>query len=440
MPIMPGAADVLATPVISTVVQNTVGAGAAISYQVVSVNALNQDSVPSTAYTTPATNNATPNNTIYWANVPGAYQSRILKNGNLLATVAAGVNFYVDSAGSTGTSYTATLASAGNPFAYIPAVAPDALTTISMTTNGNTTQVALAGTASVGVVLTGTWTGTITPEVSVDGGTTWAATQFYNPNTQTFSATVTANGTYQITGTGGASHAHVKCTASMTGTVTGTIRASAQNQALPAQLAASTAVIGAVTVQATSGVALTADQTNTILRASLYVKQTAAGDQALTLGQSAMATSIPVTVANNQTAVPIGVTAGTSLVADRTNTVLRTSLYATNTAAGDTGLTANAAGQLFVTEGGKQTTPIAASAAAAAIKAGAGTLHRILVTTTATVALLFYDSPTQAVGTIIGYIPTTAAIGQSYDIQVPAATGIWCASTTNTPGVTVSWT
>jgi hypothetical protein len=41
--------------------------------------------------------------------------------------------------------------------------------------------VALSGQAGAAVTLSGTWTATLSPELSFDGGTTWAATYFYQP-------------------------------------------------------------------------------------------------------------------------------------------------------------------------------------------------------------------------------------------------------------------
>lgn len=117
MPLVQGTADVLTTPLAPTVVQNAQGTGAAISYQIVAVNAAGQDSIPSPATTTPANNASTPNNTISWALLPGQVQTRILKGGNLLATVGAGITSYTDSAGSSGSSYTAATA---NPAAFTP--------------------------------------------------------------------------------------------------------------------------------------------------------------------------------------------------------------------------------------------------------------------------------------------------------------------------------
>jgi hypothetical protein len=119
MPLLPGAADVLSSPAMPTVVQNTQGAGAALTYAVVPVNEAGQDGVPSPSVITGANNASTPNNTISWVAVPGASQYRVLKNGALLATVGAGTTSYTDSAGSSGVSYTP---ATSNPVAFTPGV------------------------------------------------------------------------------------------------------------------------------------------------------------------------------------------------------------------------------------------------------------------------------------------------------------------------------
>ena len=54
-------------------------------------------------------------------------------------------------------------------------------------------------------------------------------------------------------------------------------------------------------LEVVSGTALLADQSNTELRVSAYVKTTNAGDTALTVGQTTMANSLPVTLASDQT-------------------------------------------------------------------------------------------------------------------------------------------
>ncbi len=97
----------------------------------------------------------------------------------------------------------------------------------SITALNGTAVIALAGQSGAGVALGGTWTATLTPELSLDGGSTWVATFFYQPNTGQYSATVAVNGAYSIVCSGGASHARVRASAFTSGTITATLRAGA---------------------------------------------------------------------------------------------------------------------------------------------------------------------------------------------------------------------
>jgi hypothetical protein len=117
MPLTPGTADVLQTMAAPTVVQNATGAGAAITYNIVAVNEAGADGAPSPSFVTGANNAATANNTISWVAIPGASAYRVLKNGALLATLAAGVTSYTDSAGASGATY---VAQTSNPIAPVP--------------------------------------------------------------------------------------------------------------------------------------------------------------------------------------------------------------------------------------------------------------------------------------------------------------------------------
>jgi len=151
-----------------------------------------------------------------------------------------------------------------------------------MTALNAATAVNLVGTNSVGVLLSGTWVGTLTPEVSADGGTTWTATQFYNPNTHAAAATVTANGTYEILGTGGMSQARVRLSAFTSGTVTGNLKAVAQsasandaqtqtNALLAAATPAGTNIIGKVGIDQTTPGTTNGVQVNAALPAGTNV-------------------------------------------------------------------------------------------------------------------------------------------------------------------------
>lgn len=95
----------------------------------------------------------------------------------------------------------------------------------SITALNGTAQVTLSGQAGAGVTVSGTWTATLTPEISFDGGTTWAATFFKIPNTAQYVSTVAANGPYGIVCAAGASHARVRASAFTSGTVTVVLRA-----------------------------------------------------------------------------------------------------------------------------------------------------------------------------------------------------------------------
>lgn len=93
-----------------------------------------------------------------------------------------------------------------------------------------------------------------------------------------------------------------------------------------------------------------------------------------------------------------------------------------------------------VTPGGSATVAIAAATTAnTVIKASAGRLCRVLVTVAGTVDLKIYDNATTASGTVIGYIPTAAALGASYDIQMPAVNGITVGGNASNAGITVSF-
>jgi len=109
----------------------------------------------------------------------------------------------------------------------LPVATPDtAPASQSITALNGTAQVALAGQAGAGVSLSGTWTATITPELSFDGGATWVATFFKIPNTAQYVATASANGPYAIVCATGASHARVRASAFTSGTVTVLLRGS----------------------------------------------------------------------------------------------------------------------------------------------------------------------------------------------------------------------
>jgi hypothetical protein len=112
--------------------------------------------------------------------------------------------------------------------------APD--TTVASTALGAlnaTISINLAGLPGAGFQLaSGTLIGTLTPQISYDGGTTWINTLFYNPTNQQTAATFTFSASnpttvLSIVLSGGASNARVKVTSYTSGTANATMRATA---------------------------------------------------------------------------------------------------------------------------------------------------------------------------------------------------------------------
>lgn len=95
-----------------------------------------------------------------------------------------------------------------------------------------TVSISMAGTTSVGFqILSGTLIGTLLAECSIDGGTTWAACNFYDPSNATVTSSVvfaSANTTkvLSIIPIGGASNVRVRVSAYASGTANSLLRAS----------------------------------------------------------------------------------------------------------------------------------------------------------------------------------------------------------------------
>jgi hypothetical protein len=99
----------------------------------------------------------------------------------------------------------------------------------------STVSIAMAGQTSCGMQLSsGTLIGTIVPEISIDGGTTWVGTYFDDPvtNSKTSSLTFTASNTAAtktIIGVGGCSNVRVRVSAYTSGTTACAIRGNQAN-------------------------------------------------------------------------------------------------------------------------------------------------------------------------------------------------------------------
>jgi len=106
---------------------------------------------------------------------------------------------------------------------------------------------------SVAIDLSGTFSVTLTPEVTVDDGT-WRAVQFLNLATGARTATITAAGAYLITPTTGAKRVRARASTYGSGTATVFIRASSATPANPPDVTAT----GAQQFTATPGTVDTA--------------------------------------------------------------------------------------------------------------------------------------------------------------------------------------
>lgn len=104
--------------------------------------------------------------------------------------------------------------------------------------NEAVTLVNIGGRPGVACVIGGTFSATLTPEISVNDSV-WETTQFYDISAKARVATTAASGSYVILGTAGMTAARVKATAYTSGTVTVTIRAGAGPLSLPADVMSS---------------------------------------------------------------------------------------------------------------------------------------------------------------------------------------------------------
>lgn len=86
------------------------------------------------------------------------------------------------------------------------------------------------------------------------------------------------------------------------------------------------------------------------------------------------------------------------------------------------------------------TAPISASGGVQVVKAGAGRLLKVIVTTaTATTAVTIYDNASAASGTALLVIPAAAAAGTVYDVNLPAVNGITVNGAASAGAITVGY-
>jgi len=156
--------------------------------------------------------------------------------------------------------------------------------------------VAMAGLASVGFqILAGTLIGTVTPQCSLDGGTTWENCNFYNPTTSAITGNVVFSSANTLTilsilPIGGSSHVRVIVTAYTSGTGNALLRAS---QVTGAAGAVTAAAFGTVT---NSYITLGTNTTTQLLttntnRKYAYISNNSGGTIAIQFGSATGLTS-----------------------------------------------------------------------------------------------------------------------------------------------------
>jgi hypothetical protein len=93
----------------------------------------------------------------------------------------------------------------------------------------------------------------------------------------------------------------------------------------------------------------------------------------------------------------------------------------------------------LVSTGGLYTMSVVTTSAQV-VKAGSGRLCKVIVVTAnGSNAIEIYDNASAASGTVIGYVPASAAAGSIYDFQMPANAGIYIPAVTSGATITVSF-
>jgi len=169
--------------------------------------------------------------------------------------------------------------------------------------------------------------------------------------------------------------------------------------------------------------------------ASIWTFQTAGLAKIRAVMSSSGGTSCTVTgyASPFPNSVPLGVTLSSAVLAAGSALVGGVNLVdsgGTNKAGVD------ALHNQYVTSGGTTAVSVA-SATPGAVKASAGRLCRVIITTLGTGSQVFYDNASAASGTILFATAASAPVGTIYDIQAPAANGIYAAGAASTPVCTV---
>jgi hypothetical protein len=195
-------------------------------------------------------------------------------------------------------------------------------------TAGSAATFTVSSQESVEVLVTGTWTGTLQTEFSIDGGTTWFVRGIKQAGASYISSSFTANfaGGSNVTG---ATNYRVRAIAAMTGTATVKVVISINNASItvtnPLTLRDSTVQSITNTIKAASTAALATDTSlvvalspntplptgsNTIGAVTQGTTPwvdnlTQVGGSSITLGQKTSAASLPVVIASDQSTINV---------------------------------------------------------------------------------------------------------------------------------------
>ena len=132
---------------------------------------------------------------------------------------------------------------------------PDVSATGSLTSTASVTLSTINSTETVGIILTGTWVGTIVFEATIDG-TNWFAVDGVNfVSSGSFVSSTTANGQWQIN-VAGTQSVRARCSAFTSGTIVVTLRGTIAggNITLGSPIPSGSNLIGGVNIIDTSGV------------------------------------------------------------------------------------------------------------------------------------------------------------------------------------------
>jgi len=187
-------------------------------------------------------------------------------------------------------------------------------------TNTQTVAVNTQGRASVGIGLTGTWTGTVVFETTIDGST-WIAAYATNPATGAIVSSATAVGNFEYA-CGGYQQFRIRGNTVATGSLTVSLNAAtgASGISIIDPLPTGSNTIGAVTISGTPAVTISGTPAVTVtsgtVTANIGTTNGLALDATLTtlsgkfgtIGQKASAASAPVVIASDQSTLPVTVT------------------------------------------------------------------------------------------------------------------------------------